>query len=107
MNFQTHNQKDVDVNGTSLIGYIDEDFAKIKKLFGKPSKGDGYKVDAEWEIEFEDGMVATIYNYKDGKNYLGNSGTPKTKIREWHIGGHNEDVLERIQNILNCVDENI
>jgi hypothetical protein len=57
-------------------------------------------VDAEWEIEFEDGKVATIYNYKDGKNYNGKSGLPKRKITDWHIGGYSKDVMERVQNLL-------
>lgn len=81
---------------TSLSGYIFTDYKKIKKLFGMPnSVGDTYKVDAEWEFDMN-GKRMTIYNYKDGKNYNGASGLPKTKITEWHIGS-GDDVTEEIK----------
>jgi hypothetical protein len=88
------------VGGTSLQGYIDADYNVLKKLFGKPGNGDGYKVDAEWEILFSDGTVATIYNYKDGKNYNGASGLAKTKIRDWHVGGRSARAVRNVEQVL-------
>lgn len=76
------------VNGTSLKGYIDFDYYDLVEIFGKEhSDGDGYKVDAKWGLQFSNGVVATIYNYKDGKNYCGAEGLDKEDITEWHIGG--------------------
>ena len=79
-----------DVHGTSLQGEIDISYKELVSIFGEPhSKGDGYKVDAEWILQFntpEGPVVATIYNYKDGKNYLGRSGMATSRIRNWHIG---------------------
>jgi len=105
MKYLTHNQKkDIDILGTSLVGEINVSYETLKRIFGNPKSGDGYKVDAEWEIEFEDGEVATIYNYKNGKNYNGRNGTPKTKIFDWHIGGRGEDdVVERIEKIIRSI----
>ena len=100
MKFTTHNQKEINCNGTSLKGEIRANYADLKKIFGKPSIGDVYKVDAEWEIEFEDGTVATIYNWKNGKNYNGKDGLPKSQITDWHIGGHNQKAIENIEKIL-------
>lgn len=97
MKFKTHNQTDVNICGTSLVGYITCDYSTLKKVFGKPHESDGYKVDAEWDIEFADGVVASIYNYKSGKNYNGRSGTAKTKITNWHIGGFNNKALEYVK----------
>ena len=99
--YKTHNEKSIDVGGTCLQGYIEVDYKKLTELFGKPHDSDGYKVDAEWDIEFEDGTVATIYNYKTGKNYNGKSGTAKTKITSWNIGGHENKVVELINKIIN------
>lgn len=84
------------VNGTHLQGYVDTTYARLVEVFGEPHfDGDGYKVDAEWVLETPAG-VATIYNYKSGKNYNGEDGLPVTSITDWHIGGHNKDVVGHI-----------
>lgn len=80
-----------------LQGNVDVSYAQLVKVFGKPhSKGDGYKVDAEWRLKFSDGTVAAIYNYKDGKNYAGKHGLPVSKIRDWHVGGFTREALNRV-----------
>lgn len=80
-----------DVSGTSLQGYISIPFANLVEVLGEPhSDGDGYKVDAEWILKFDNGTIATIYNYKDGPNYCGQDGTPVKDIVDWHIGGHSK-----------------
>jgi hypothetical protein len=99
MKFKTHNDNIPFISGW-LQGQIIADYKELKKLFGKPTKGDEYKVDAEWEILFEDGSYATIYNWKDGKNYNGKSGTPITKITDWHIGGENKNAIPHIESLL-------
>lgn len=88
-------------NGTSLQGYIDADYKTLCKVFGKETNdGDGYKVDAEWLLEFSDGVVATIYNYKDGKNYNGRSGLAKSKITDWHVGGRSARAVANVEQML-------
>jgi major membrane immunogen (membrane-anchored lipoprotein) len=101
MKYQTHNQKEVDVNMTHRVGEVVTTYAALVKAFGKPSKNfDDYKCDAEWDIEFQDGTVATIYNYKNGKNYLGKEGVAKTKITDWNIGGHDEKAAQLVKQAL-------
>ena len=74
--------------GTCLQGQIYVTYEELVKVFGKEhSKGDGYKVQAEWVLKFEDGTIATIYDYKEGKNYCGNHGKSKQHVTDWHIGG--------------------
>ena len=68
------------------MGVIKRDYATIVKTFGEPTKGFD-KTDAEWHIRFDDGSIATIYNYKDGINYNGEHGLPVEDIKEWHVGG--------------------
>ena len=104
MKYITHNEKeDIDLGGTSVIDCIDISYDELIKVFGEPMKcsSDG-KTDAEWEIEFEDGTVSAIYNYKDGENYLGKRGKKTKDIRDWHIGGHNQKsydyVIKAIEN---------
>ncbi len=87
----------VDVNGTSLQGRIHTSFDDLADCFGEPtSDGDGYKIDVEWEIQFVDGTVATIYNWKNGKNYCGDEGDDSTDITDWHIGAHNLKAVEQV-----------
>jgi hypothetical protein len=89
------------VNGTSLKGYVDVDYATLVAVFGaEHSDGDGYKVDAEWDLQFSDGVVATIYNYKDGKNYCGASGLNKTQITDWHVGGKSALAVRNVETML-------
>lgn len=98
-NFLTHNEKEINVSGTSLVGYVNTTYSKLFEKFGEPFD-DGYKTDAEWEIEFSDGKVATIYNWKNGKNYNGSEGLDIDDITKWHIGGFDKSVVERIKKIL-------
>ena len=97
MTFKTHNDMTIDINGTSLQGGIDASYAELCDLFGGHHDGDGYKVDAEWYVQFADGTVATIYNWKNGKNYCGESGKPLEQIRDWHIGGNSPQAETLVQ----------
>ena len=99
MKFETHNETTVLSGGTWLQGYITIGFDKLVAVFGEPCAERGYKVDWEWEIEFEDGTVATVYNWKNGPNYGAVDVTPDM-IREWHVGGHNGEALENVKKIL-------
>lgn len=104
MQYFTHHNKKINAIGTCLQGEVTASYNLLCSLFLSSLGGDGYKVDAEWRIQFEDGLVATIYNYKDGINYCGSDGTPKEDITEWHVGGKTKEVVRRINDILNNED---
>jgi hypothetical protein len=93
------------VSGTSLQGYVTTTYDRLVEVFGEPHfEGDGYKVDAEWVLETPVG-TATIYNYKDGPNYLGTEGTPVRQITDWHVGGRTDEVVALIVNAVTSEDE--
>lgn len=93
MEYKTHNQDDlIDTNGTHLIDTIDLPYSEILQAFGTPLTGNFDKVQAEWTIQFDDGEVATIYDWKENRPYWG--------VTDWHIGGHNHIAAERVINIL-------
>jgi len=102
--FQTHlTNPDIPVHGTSLQARMHNvSYWTIVQTFGPPMEDgfDNYKCDAEWIILFDDGEIATIYNYKNGKNYLGSDGTPTEDITTWNVGGRNHEVVLRIKNLL-------
>lgn len=91
MQFTTEN---VDVNGTSLRGYIKTTRAAIEAVFGAPDETYDDKVTTEWDIQFEDGTIATIYDWK-----LGFAPGMDEKY-EWHIGGKSFDAVERVEQAL-------
>lgn len=87
-------------DGTSLQGNINISYAELVKAFGREdSKGDDYKVQAEWYIQTPAG-IATIYDYKEGNKYNGKDGIAKSKVTDWHIGGHSAAVVPWIYKAL-------
>jgi hypothetical protein len=97
MQFKTHNEANIQSCGSCFQGHITATHDELCKLFGNPTDGDGYKVDAHWGLRFEDGTIATIYNWKDGRNYLGEEGKPVEQITDWHIGGMSRAALDKVQ----------
>ena len=101
--FETHNDTKVDIDGTHLQGHIDTTFGALVCTFGEPTVGDEYKTDWEWEIEFSDGTVATVYNWKNGPNYsrqYHEKGLRADQITEWHVGGHKGEALALVKQAL-------
>lgn len=81
-------------NGTCLQGNVATKFDNLTKAFGPPilpNSADG-KVICEWVLEFEDGIIATIYCWKVNK-------VPMDEYN-WHIGGHSEKAVDRVKNFL-------
>ena len=92
-------EKTTNVGGTFLQGYIKASYEQLVKTFGEPHdpNGDNYKTDVEWAFEFADGTVATLYNWKNGKNYLGEAeGLELNDIYEWHVGGFSEKAVAKL-----------
>ena len=92
-------EKTTNVGGTFLQGYIKASYDQLVKVFGEPHdpNGDNYKTDVEWAFEFADGTVATLYNWKNGKNYLGEAEVLELDaITEWHVGGFSEKAVAKL-----------
>ena len=100
MEYKTHIQAMIDTDGTSLQGYITTTYDALVAAFGYPTESDGYKVDWEWEVWFDDGTVATIYNWKNGPNYCGRDGLHCDQITEWHVGGHTPDAVNHVARVM-------
>jgi hypothetical protein len=75
------------LQGTLRIGY-DEIMQVMNKHNIQAHKGsDDGKTDVNWYGKFSDGRIFTIYNWKNGKAYLGDQGLDIQRIRDWHVGG--------------------
>lgn len=100
MKFTTHNDAVIETSGTFLQGYIIANYADLVEAFGQPHNPEDYKTDAEWDICFEDGTRATVYNWKNGKNYCGKDGLAVEDIEDWNVGGFNKDAIERVMEVV-------
>ena len=84
-------------SGTSFRGYLYAEYSELVEKFGEPhSLENNHKIDAEWIVDTPHG-VATIYNYKNGKAYLGKQGLDTPKIVAWHVGGKNVQSYEWVK----------
>jgi hypothetical protein len=77
-----------DGNGTCLQGYMEATYDQLVEVFGEP-EGGGDKTTVEWCLAFEDGTVATIYDWKEYQTPMGRY--------NWHIGGRNNLAVARVQ----------
>lgn len=85
--------------GSCYRATIEASYQDLVEVWGEPGKGDGYKTEAEWVIRPTRNSVITIYNYKNSRAYDWNN--PEiTAVREWHIGGHSADIVDRLLNMM-------
>lgn len=88
------NVEGIGIDGTHLQGEFSSSFQKIKSLFGDPIlSGPGDKTQAEWRIQFDDGTVATIYDWKEW-------GTSYENVKNWHVGGYNRKAFDAVKSML-------
>lgn len=89
MKFVTQEQTNrIDISQTSFVGKLGASYADLKRVFGNPDQIDNDKSKVMWCIRFEDGEVATIYDWKQDK--------PAKDVMSWHIGGKSSVVIDRI-----------
>ena len=100
MNYTTHNTHDVTISHSHLQGHITCPFSLLITLFGQPEAGDGETSDAQWSIEFDDGVIATLYNWKNGISYGGRLAPQVEQITKWNIGGFDIAAVDHVKNIL-------
>lgn len=87
------------VNGTHLQGSVMTTRARIEAVFGAPTydTDDAYdKVMTEWVIAFDNGTVATIYDWKRYES----GPVGMDELYDWHIGGHNSDAVTKVKALL-------
>lgn len=84
-------QRGGDIAGLSMQGCAPFSYDRIVEVFGEPDPGSGDdKAAFIWVITFEDGTVASIYDYKASSLYDERLPSPeqmKEAFQGWHIGG--------------------
>ena len=80
--YVTHNESEDIIEetvGTWRVGLVGATYADLVMAFGEPMESDDISTNFEWCIKFDDGTVATVYDY----NML----TPSFVAMDWHVGG--------------------
>ncbi|MDE2030200.1 MAG: hypothetical protein KGI97_06515 [Alphaproteobacteria bacterium] len=80
---------------TTYRATIEASYQGLIEVWGEPGKGDSYKTEAEWVVRPAGKWVITIYNYKNSRAYA-DKYPEITAVREWHIGGHSADIVDRL-----------
>jgi hypothetical protein len=98
MNFKPGTPKDSEM--TSLQGYVTTTRSALIETFGMPAfitdEAGWEKVTTEWIIKFDNGIVATIYDWKRYEE-----GAPSlNEVYEWHIGGNNDLAVSQVRSVL-------
>lgn len=87
------NDLSTQIGGTSLQGYVNTSFDHLVSVLGEPERyGPGGKVQVEWTLQYGP-HVMTIYDWKE-------YGRRPESVRDWHIGGHNREVIHIVNDIL-------
>ena len=100
MKLKAINDNSIDINGTSLQGYITTTRRSLNQAFGLVER-DVFadKVQYEWTLQFEvsryPDVVATIYDYKE-YDEIG-----LDELYNWHIGGSSPLAVACVYSALN------
>jgi len=79
-------------NGTCGRGTIETTYDKLVELFGEPYQTNCGKTQVEWRIEWSDGIISTIYDWKHYSDPL--------DITEWSVGGNSPLSIEYIKGLI-------
>jgi len=88
MSITFENNSKVSINGTCLQGYIETTYDELVNVFGQPTELEGDKVTVEWILQFSDGTVASIYDWKLSETPMG--------TYRWHIGGMSQRAVDLV-----------
>ena len=82
------------VNGTHLVGRMIASRKKLIETFGEPclfEPSTSEKVQIEWCLEFGDGTIATVYDWKQYGHI-----PDENEDVQWNIGGRSSDAMELV-----------
>lgn len=85
------------MRGTSLQAHLACPYEDIVATFGPPNTApvDDSATDVEWAIQTPWGFMS-IYNWKDGKAYLGEDGEDVKDIEDWNVGAHDQVIVNML-----------
>ena len=105
LDFKIKKENIIELFGSCYQASLRGKFEDIIQIFGWPcyigdDASDDRKVFVEWVLEFPSEQICTIYNYKNGYNYMGENGISVFDMEYWSVGGHNYEVINELKRIL-------
>ncbi len=86
----------IDISGTCRQSQLLATIDQLIAAFGEPEHPWCSKTDWHWSIEFPDGTIATIYNWKNGPSYTGDDSIRAFDIETWSVGGRDSRALDLV-----------
>ncbi|MBF0392690.1 MAG: hypothetical protein HQL38_08400 [Alphaproteobacteria bacterium] len=74
-------------------------YEDLEAVFGDPRPA-ANGADVVWVVTFDDGLIAAVYNWRNGLNHLGPNAPPIHQLTNWTIAGTSRDCVHRIRNLL-------
>lgn len=78
------------ISGTCFMGRIEATEAQLLRTFGPPDELNGDKTTMEWDLEFDNGVIATIYDYRGDR---------------WHVGGFDPAAVDMVKESLSVTEK--
>ena len=91
---------DANIHMTAFRGYVIARYDELVGAFGEPDDGpdaDLDKVTCCWRLQFEDGVVVSIYDWKEQQ-------TPYQRY-DWHIGSKAQYASESVERVHQILDQ--
>ena len=86
-----------ETEGTWLQGSVLTTRAKLTETFGEPMQYEASKITLQWGVKFDDGTIATIYDWKRYE-----LGTPaEDELMTYNIGGLDLGAVRNVNDALN------
>ena len=86
-----------ETTGTWLQGSVLTTRAKLTETFGEPMQYEASKITLQWGVKFDDGTIATIYDWKRYE-----LGTPaEDELMTYNIGGLDLGAVRNVNDALN------
>lgn len=92
-------------SGSSQVGYINIAPAELIRVFGAPDPSDEYKTSGEYIFRGPQGIIFTLYDYKDTSLYSSGLQSPyqlwgSEEPYTFHIGSNSDFSVEKFKDWL-------
>jgi hypothetical protein len=75
---------------------ISATYEELVRTFGEPGCGDGYKTRVEWDIQFADGTLASVYDWKSPEDEV-------EDVEDWNVGGFSVMAVRSVEAALDVI----